>query len=139
MPGTVGISRLADLGPIEKARLLKGFESIARLSDAVLLDTGAGINSAVLSLLAAADAVVVVMTPEPTSMTDAYALIKCLEQNRLNAQSNMSPSLKRPLRLFVLVNQAKDHEEALGLLLKSVRSIDAPLQASARIGIQRMA
>lgn len=112
VPGTVGISRLADLGPAEKQRLLKCFTTIDRQSDAVILDTGAGINSAVLGLLGAADAIVVVMTPEPTSMTDAYALIKCLEQNRLNAQAGMSPSLRRPLRLSVLVNQARDFAEA---------------------------
>ena len=112
VPGTVGISRLADLGPAEKQRLLKGFTSIGRQSDAVLLDTGAGINSAVLALLAAADSIVVVMTPEPTSMTDAYALIKCLEQNRLQAQAGMSASLRRPLQISVLVNQTRDYAEA---------------------------
>lgn len=112
VPGTVGISRLADLGPAERQRLLKSFAMLGRQSDAVLLDTGAGINSAVLALLAAADSVVVVMTPEPTSMTDAYALIKCLEQNRLTAQAGMSAALKKPLRISVLVNQTQDFAEA---------------------------
>ena len=110
VPGSVGLTKMADLHPGDRAHLLSAFASLSRQSDAVILDTGAGISGPVLSFLGAADAVVVVATPEPTSMTDAYALIKCLQQRQSGAGGARAGRPTR--RLLLLVNQASSHAEA---------------------------
>lgn len=78
--------------------------AIAHLSHefhAVVVDTGAGVSPAVLNAMLAADRPVVVMTPEPTAVADAYALIKCL-----------AVATSRRLHIGVVVNQACDEREA---------------------------
>lgn len=73
--GMVEYSRLT---PEVRDQLLKVVETITPRFDRVLLDTGAGISDVVLFTISLADQVLVVATPEPTSLTDAYATIKVL-------------------------------------------------------------
>ncbi len=79
--GLVEYSRLtADV----REKLLGVIQQVAPRFDRILLDTGAGISDVVLYAVSLADTVLVVATPEPTSLTDAYATIKVLatQQNR---------------------------------------------------------
>lgn len=80
VPGSSGIARIADMGELDLARLVRGARRLARGNGAVVVDTGAGLGASVVSLASAADAAVVIATPEPTSITDAYAMIKCLHR-----------------------------------------------------------
>jgi len=66
---------------------------IAETVDILLIDTGAGISSNVLYFNMAAEESIVVMTPEPTSITDAYALIKVLFRStgRKNSPCSLIP------------------------------------------------
>ena len=73
--GMVEYSRLT---PEVRDQLLQTIEAVKPQFDRVLLDTGAGISDVVLYTISLADEVVVVTTPEPTAMTDAYATIKVL-------------------------------------------------------------
>jgi flagellar biosynthesis protein FlhG len=73
--GMVEYSRMT---PEVRDQLLQIIEQVAPRYDRVLLDTGAGISDVVLYTVSLADDVLVVVTPEPTSMTDAYATIKVL-------------------------------------------------------------
>ena len=73
--GMVEYSRLT---PEVRDQLLQVIDEVAPRFDRVLLDTGAGISDVVLYTVSLADEVLVVATPEPTSMTDAYATIKVL-------------------------------------------------------------
>jgi flagellar biosynthesis protein FlhG len=68
-------------------------------ADIILIDTGAGISPNVLSFTRATDDVLVVTTPEPTAITDAYAVIKVISRDGGER------------RLSLLVNQAKSHME----------------------------
>ncbi|MBI5365469.1 MAG: MinD/ParA family protein [Planctomycetes bacterium] len=77
-PGASGIGRLADLTDSERANLLKGIEHLQRRADLLIVDTGAGISKNVTGFLACADEVLVVTTPEPTAIVDAYAVIKTI-------------------------------------------------------------
>ena len=61
-----------------RVQLLDVIEKVAPRFDHILLDTGAGISDVVLYTVSLADDVLVVTTPEPTSLTDAYATIKVL-------------------------------------------------------------
>ena len=73
--GMVEYSRLT---PEVRDKLIEVVETVKPLYDRVILDTGAGISDVVLYTVSLADEVLVVATPEPTSLTDAYATIKVL-------------------------------------------------------------
>jgi flagellar biosynthesis protein FlhG len=74
--GASGIESLANLSDDRQASLIEDFKYLEREFDYVFLDTAAGISKNVVSFLACADQVMVVTTPEPTAMIDAYAVIK---------------------------------------------------------------
>lgn len=80
IPGGSGIQELANLSSIQRERLLSEMSRADFQADIMLVDTGAGISNNVLGFLLAADEVIVVLTPEPTSITDAYGLIKVLSR-----------------------------------------------------------
>lgn len=95
--GMVEYSRMT---PEVREQLQKVIDEVAPRFDHVLLDTGAGISDVVLYTVSLADDVIVVATPEPTSLTDAYATIKVLATTQD----------RRQMRL--LVNQARRAGEA---------------------------
>lgn len=78
IPGASGVGRIANLEVPEQRRLVEQLRLLERTVDMVVIDTGAGIGSAVMTFAAAAGTTLVVVTPEPTSMTDAYGAIKVL-------------------------------------------------------------
>jgi flagellar biosynthesis protein FlhG len=73
-----GLVEYSRLTPEVREQLLRIIETVSPRFDHILLDTGAGISDVVLYAVSLADEVLVVATPEPTSMTDAYATIKVL-------------------------------------------------------------
>ena len=75
--GASGYSSLADLSEKERESLISSFESISGY-DVLLIDTGAGVSSNVVGFTLPAHDVLVVTTPEPTSITDAYGIIKSI-------------------------------------------------------------
>ncbi len=81
VPGGSGFSHLTQLAEGEKLNLLSEFETLQNEADIIFVDTGAGISANVLYFNAAADECVVVATKEPTSITDAYALMKVLSND----------------------------------------------------------
>lgn len=81
IPGGSGFANLTQLSDGEKLNLLSEFETLADMADIVLVDTGAGISSNVLYFNAASDENIVIATREPTSITDAYALMKVLARD----------------------------------------------------------
>ncbi len=73
-----GLVEYSRLTPEVRDKLVEVIEQVAPRFDRILLDTGAGISDVVLYAVSLADEVLVVATPEPTSLTDAYATIKVL-------------------------------------------------------------
>jgi flagellar biosynthesis protein FlhG len=107
VPGAVGIERMADLGAADRARLLAAMGELERESDVVVVDTGAGLGRGVTCFLRSANLSLVVATPEPTSITDAYALIKCI------VGGGAGPELEAPAPpVMLLVNQVNGEREA---------------------------
>jgi len=82
IPGAVGVARMAELSPIQRVSLIEELARLERSADVVVIDNGAGLSRTIRAFLNAADAPVVVATPEPTSIADAYALIKCITIRR---------------------------------------------------------
>ncbi len=78
IPGASGVHELADLSEFERQNLIAQFQKLETSADMLILDCGAGISRNVISFALAADRVLVVTTPEPTALTDAYATIKAL-------------------------------------------------------------
>ncbi len=77
LPGSSGVAEMVDLKPEQVEQLIRSFLALTDY-DFFLFDTSAGIARDVLAFCLAAPEVLVVITPEPTSLTDAYALVKIL-------------------------------------------------------------
>jgi flagellar biosynthesis protein FlhG len=97
--GASGLARMADLTDVDRQRLIDSLAELESRTDVILIDTGAGISPNVLSFTRCADQILVVTTPEPTAITDAYAVIKVISRD--------APD--RPLSL--LVNQVQRPDE----------------------------
>ncbi len=78
LPASSGVQELTNLGTEERLALAAHLETLSAEIDLMIIDTGAGISSNVLFFNVAAHEIVVVVSPEPTSLTDAYALMKVL-------------------------------------------------------------
>lgn len=100
VPGASGLESLANLSEFERLNLISQLQKLETSTDMIVLDCGAGISRNVTSFALAADQVLVITTPEPTAMTDAYATIKSLHRECRNV----------PLRL--LVNMASSRAQA---------------------------
>ncbi len=98
--GASGLARMADLSEFDRQRLVNSLVELEKNADIILIDTGAGISPNVLSFTRAADDVLVVTTPEPTAITDAYAMVKVISKD------------KQARRVSLLVNQAHNATEA---------------------------
>jgi flagellar biosynthesis protein FlhG len=81
LPAASGIQQLTQLGQEEKLRLIAVLDGMAERFDLVLIDSGAGIGDNVLFFVSMAQEIVLVVTPEPTSLVDAYAAVKVLSQH----------------------------------------------------------
>lgn len=106
VPGSAGIGRMADLSAGERRWLVSALVELAAEADVVLIDAAAGVGQGVTSLLHAADLAIVVTTPEPTAIADAYALIKCLVM-----EQDQPPSTEDD-RIALVVNQTREPLEA---------------------------
>jgi flagellar biosynthesis protein FlhG len=78
LPGASGQYDLANLGDAQRRGLFECVDALDAQFDAVVVDTGAGVGSNAVGFAAAARDIIVVVTPEPTSVADAYGMIKVL-------------------------------------------------------------
>ena len=79
--GGSGVSELAALDNESIKILISGLAKLDKMYDVVIIDTGAGITDAVMEFVMVSPEVLLVVTPEPTSITDAYSLLKVLRRN----------------------------------------------------------
>ena len=103
LPGTSGIAEMSSLSEEARHRLLQAMEEIEGRFDTVLIDTAAGIGSNAQFFAGAAQEVFVVATPEPTSLADAYAMMKVLARRQGFD------------RLGLILNQTRSDEEAFSV------------------------
>jgi flagellar biosynthesis protein FlhG len=80
LPASSGVADLADLDDERRARLSAGLAELSERYDCVIGDSAAGIGADVLGFAGRADCVLVVTTPDPAALTDAYGLIKALDE-----------------------------------------------------------
>lgn len=110
--GGSGVEDLVKLDRQQIARFVENMAMLDKLADIIIVDTGAGLSENVMSFVIAADEVLLVTTPEPTSITDAYALIKMVS-NRDKAK-----------KIRVVVNRSESSNEANDVLNKLVLVAD---------------
>jgi flagellar biosynthesis protein FlhG len=96
VPASSGKRNMAELSPAEHAGLVRAFSELRRPLDTLIVDTAAGIADSVITFSQASQEIVVVVTNDPQSLTDAYALIKVLSRDhgvrRFQVLSNMTHS-----------------------------------------------
>jgi len=80
LPAGSGVQRLTELDRKDKLRLVAALDAMEDRFDLVIIDSGAGIGDNVLFFVGVAQEVVLVLSPEPTSLVDAYAVVKVLSQ-----------------------------------------------------------
>ena len=112
LPAASGVSEMSNLSKDEKLLILQELDSFETEADTVLIDTAAGIGDMVLYFNTAAQDRLVVATGEPTSLTDAYALIKVLFTHH------------QERRFKLVVNNVKDARQAKEVYRKLSTAVD---------------
>lgn len=116
-PGNIGFisggSGIAGMGNLSRDYLVYIIQNLAELdalADVIIVDTGAGISDAVLEFLVASGEILLVTTPEPTSITDSYSLLKALYRHE---RFNVNDS-----QIKMIANRVNNREEGEGLFNK---------------------
>jgi len=137
VPATSGAQRLSMLTAQEHAGLIQAFSEISDDLDVLIVDTAAGISDGVMSFARAAQEVLMVVTDEPTSITDAYAQIKLLNRDyglfRFRVIANMVKSPQEGHALFAKLTKVTDR--FLDVALQYVGSV--PQDDAIRRAVQR--
>lgn len=120
--GGSGINEMANLTRDQVFQLIQKMSELDQYADVIIVDTGAGIGDSVLEFVAASQEVLLVATPEPTSITDAYALLKLLNRN--------SSYKKGRTVVKMIANQVRNHQDAdelfekLGMVVNKFLNIE---------------
>lgn len=93
LSGGSGIVELSKASNKEQQRLIECFNYLDNIFDIIIIDTGAGVSGTVINFNKAATTSIVVTTPEPTSITDAYALIKIMKNEHTIENGDFEISL----------------------------------------------
>lgn len=113
LPSASGLPEMTDLSRGQKLTLIDELNTLNGELDFMMIDTGAGISSNVMYFNMAAKEIIVVTTPEPTAMTDAYALIKVLYQQhakrRFRLIVNMVKNAAEGKETYARLSHATDH------------------------------
>lgn len=108
--GGSGINGLGNMNRDQVGYLVHKLKELETLADIIIVDTGAGISDSVLEFVATSSEVILVTTPEPTSITDAYALLKALG-TRVGFE-------KENTKIKVLANRVSNYDEGRNLYNK---------------------
>lgn len=108
--GGSGIAGLSNLNREYLTYIIQNLAKLDSIADVIIIDTGAGISEAVLEFLVASGEIILVTTPEPTSITDSYSLLKLL-----NRHSRFSREMTQ---IKVLANKVADSQDGRSLYQK---------------------
>ncbi len=103
LPGASGIDQFIDINMAQIENLLELSASIEKNYDFILMDIGAGAHKGVVNFIRAADEIMIILTPEPTAVMDAYSLLKILSNYEVSS------------RLNLIINQVESKKEAKGV------------------------
>ncbi|WP_165474807.1 MinD/ParA family ATP-binding protein [Legionella nagasakiensis] len=106
IPSASGIQSLADLNPRQTSELIRSFSELDDEVDMMIVDIAAGISNQVIHLTNASQYIVIVLCNEPSSLTDAYAMMKILYQRHGRAQYG------------VVINKSANEKESQDVFLR---------------------
>ncbi len=113
VPGASGMAELANLSEEKRGVLLGHLRELEDRADAIVIDTAAGVSENVVAFAAAADNVLVLATPEPTSVTDAYATIKLISRHNghgtLGLVGNMVADRAEAVKIVQRIGSVASH------------------------------
>ena len=113
LPAASGIQEMAELSKGQKLTLMEELNDLNEGFDFMFIDTAAGITGNVLYFNMAAKEIIVIVSPEPTSLTDAYALIKILynghAEKRIMLIVNMVKNSHEAQEVFAKLSKATEH------------------------------
>lgn len=136
IPGGNGLADLLELTNLERLFLFDQINQLDLAFDYLIIDTAPGIDNNVLYLNSAAQEVIIVVTPEPSSITDAYALIKMLnikhKINRFSIITNMTKSDDEGLRIYKRLSEVCDKFLFISLDYKGTIPFDLNLRQSTK-------
>jgi len=158
LPGAGGVPAIADLPQVQRNRLIDALARLEARNDYFIVDTGAGIGASVMGFVAAVERVLIVTTPEPTAITDAYAMLKTIRKRRPSTRArlvvNQVDSLSEGIEVHARIDQAsrrflgvgigfagsipKDSQVPLAVRRRSPLLINSPKSAAAK-AIRRLA
>ena len=101
--GGSGVFELMNLKKEQIINLTKSLYELDYLADIIIIDTGAGVSENVTEFIVSSSDVLVVVTPEPTSITDSYALLKNIDKNPNFSQKNT--------RINIVASGAEDYND----------------------------
>lgn len=137
VPAASGTPSMVNLNPMQHAGLIQAFSDVGDDLDVLIIDTAAGIGDGVISFVRAAQEVLLVVTDEPTSITDAYAQIKLLNRDfgmtRFRVLANMAHAPQEGRNLFAKLTRVTDR--FLEVVLQYVGAI--PYDEAVRKAVQR--
>ncbi len=99
VPGGSGIQGLSNLSSLQFNRIISGFEYLEKNFDYVLIDTGAGLSTNITNFIFSSDETIIMTTPEPHAITDAYSIIKVILDSNRN------------VKLALLINRCESSNE----------------------------
>ena len=108
--GGSGIASMSNLSREHLTYIIQNLAELDAITDIIIVDTGAGISDAVLEFLVASGEILIVTTPEPTSLTDSYSLIKALSRHQRFSTENS--------QVKVIANKVQNAEEGQALFNK---------------------
>lgn len=112
IPGASGITELADLSDSRRELIIDSFSRINDLSDIILIDTGAGVSRNVRRFVTASNEAIVVTSPDPTAVTDAYSMIKII------VQENDNLNIKLVVNMALSKDEAEEISDRIALVVK---------------------
>ena len=137
IPGGNGISELQNLNAEDRYMLLSQVSHLPRKYDVLLVDTSPGLSNHVLYLNSLVQQVVVTLTPDPASLTDAYALIKVLSQKsrvrKFSVLVNMVQGLAEGLRVFERLLKVSNEFLDVSLDYVGCIPVDAKIKEAVRL------
>ncbi|UCD56280.1 MAG: MinD/ParA family protein [Candidatus Hydrogenedentota bacterium] len=95
VPGSSGIPRIANMSSRKRQEFIASFKELECETDMILIDTSAGMTKNVINFTLLADEIILITTPEPSAITDAYAMIKVIHAEKPTAKVGLIVNLAR--------------------------------------------
>ncbi|HVJ49558.1 MinD/ParA family protein [Desulfitobacterium sp.] len=119
LPGGSGVQDLANIERIHLENVIRNLGRLEGLADILLIDTGAGLGHTVTNFLKASDDIILLTTPEPTSLTDAYGMLKALRSDE-----------QKKIQVHVVVNRVSHEADARATFERLENAVRRFLQGS---------